>query len=484
MPVRTGPPDGSPELLSTPVALPADASAEAEAALSEGGPSTGGAAGSTGWVRDLPRPLGRPERLVLVGIGGDDEAGWRAAGATAARTASDAASLTVGLPASAPPAALRGLAEGLWLATYRFSLATGRVARADGRQAPRLRRVTIVVDGPERYEAAFAAARATAEATALARDLTNMPSSRKNPAWFADQVRRAADGRPQLTVSVRGPAQLAAEGFGGILAVGGGSAGEPRLVELSWRPRGANTHVVLVGKGITFDTGGVSIKPRDAMLLMRKDMGGAAAVVAATLGAADMGLPVRVTALAPLAENMVGASAYRPGDVIRHYGGTTSESTNTDAEGRLVLADAIAYAVRRLKPDFLVDLATLTGANAVSLGRRTAALYSDNDTLAAALTRAATEAGEQVWRMPLHSDYVEYLGSEIADLYSCPEQGAGSVVAALYLREFTGALRDRWAHVDMSAPSWIDTAEGELARGATGWGVRTVLRWLGGLSPA
>jgi leucyl aminopeptidase len=131
-----------------------------------------------------------------------------------------------------------------------------------------------------------------------------------------------------------------------------------------------------------------------------------------------------------------------------------------------------------------VDLATLTGANAVSLGRRTAALYSDNDALAGALARAADEAGERVWRMPLHADYVEYLGSDIADLYSCPEQGAGSVVAALYLREFTGALRDRWAHLDMSAPSWIDTAEGELARGATGWGVRTLLRWLGEVSRA
>jgi leucyl aminopeptidase len=214
------------------------------------------------------------------------------------------------------------------------------------------------------------------------------------------------------------------------------------------------------------------------MKLMRKDMSGAAAVVAATLGAAELNLPVRITALAPLAENMVSGSSFRPGDVIRHYGGTTSETSNTDAEGRLVLADAMAYAVRQLKPDVLVDLATLTGANAVALGKRTAALYSESDDLAGVFERAAAEAGEQVWRMPLPADYVEYLGSEIADLYSSPDRGAGSVVAALFLREFTGDLRDRWVHVDFSAPSWVDGPDGELARGATGWGVRTLLRWL------
>jgi leucyl aminopeptidase len=236
--------------------------------------------------------------------------------------------------------------------------------------------------------------------------------------------------------------------------------------------------VVLVGKGITFDTGGLSIKPVPAMKLMRKDMAVAAAVVAATVGAAALRLPVRVTALAPLAENMVSGSAFRPGDVVRHYGGTTSETTNSDAEGRLVLADALAYAVQELRPDLLVDLATLTGANAVALGKRTGALYSENDELAAGVLAAVAEAGEAAWRMPLPADYVEYLGSELADLYSAPTQGAGSVVAALYLREFTGDLRDRWLHVDMSAPSWADADDAELTKGATGWGVRSLLRWL------
>lgn len=195
-------------------------------------------------------------------------------------------------------------------------------------------------------------------------------------------------------------------------------------------------------------------------------------------------MKVRVTALAPLAENMVGADAYRPGDVVRHYGGTTSEIHNTDAEGRLVLADALAYAARRLRPDFLVDLATLTGASRVALGKRTAALFGDNDELTEALSRAAAQAGEQVWRLPLPGDYLEYLSSDVADYNHWPDVGAASVMAALYLREFAGQARGSWGHLDMSSPSWSDRADGELVKGATGWGVRTLLRWLTELGAA
>jgi leucyl aminopeptidase len=462
--------DGGPPTIP-PVGLAADALSEAEALL--GGADNPGRPGA---VQRLPRPLRRPAQLLLVGVGAGDEAGWRAAGAAIARAATREPAVTVAVPPGAPADAVRGLAEGLWLASYRFVAEPAGGGRPRG--APALRRVGIAVDDPAGYQAALDDAKVAARMTVFARDLTNTPSSRKNPAWFADQIERAARGRSGLSVTVYGPQRLLAGGFGGILAVGGGSASPPRLVELAWRPRGARTHVVLVGKGITFDSGGISIKPVAAMKLMRKDMAGAAAVVAAALGAAELGIPVRVTALAPLAENMVSGSAYRPGDVIRHYGGITSESTNSDAEGRLVLADALAYAVRRLKPDRLVDLATLTGANAVALGKRTAALYSESDELAAAMTAAGQAAGELMWRMPLPADYVEYLGSDVADLHSSPARGAGSVVAALYLREFVGELRDRWAHLDMSAPSWVDAKEGELARGATGWGVRTLLRWL------
>ncbi|MFS8477520.1 MAG: leucyl aminopeptidase [Micromonosporaceae bacterium] len=480
VPVRAVEPAGQPAETGQPaepcVALGPPLSAEISAFLADRRHT-----GRAGLLEVLPRPLGTPRRLLLVGIGTGSEGDWRAAGAAVARAARQDESVTVALPAGVPPAGLRGLTEGALLAAYRYRLG------ADAEDAaPRLCEVVLAVDGlapagePGAYEDAVRVARAVAEATILARDLVNTPSATKSPAWLAERMAAAAADRPGLTVSVRGPDDLAAEGFGGVLAVGGGSARAPRLVELSWRPDHAATHVVLVGKGITFDTGGIVIKPREGMKLMRKDMAGAAAVAAAAVGAAALRLPVRVTALAPLAENMVSGSAYRPGDVVRHYGGLTSEIRNTDAEGRLVLADALAYAVDRLAPDVLVDLATLTGANAVALGKRTAALYSDNDELAAALAEAAAAAGERIWRMPLPDDYVPSLASDVADLNNAPD-GAGSVTAALYLREFAGGARDGWAHIDMSAPAWADGPDAELTKGATGWGVRTLLRWLASL---
>ncbi|WP_446686799.1 leucyl aminopeptidase family protein [Plantactinospora siamensis] len=519
LPVRPGAggPGGA-ELAPGSWAPPADVRSEATALLPavrhSGGP------GET-YVGVRPgNPVGR---LVLLGVGGGTEADWRTAGAALARSGALDGTVALVLPGDAGVAEARGMAEGLWLASYRFRVPPQNGGgRPDGADAAAGRGTTgvpagpgttggadaagghdatggadaaggddpggtgepavwLVVSDPVGVQEALTAARITAETTRLARDLTNMPSSVKSPEWLADQIVAAAAGHPGLEARVREPDWLSAEGFGGVLAVGGGSVNPPRLVELSWRPEGATTHVVLVGKGITFDTGGLSIKPRDAMKLMRKDMGGAAAILAATVGAAALRLPVRITALAPLAENMVSGSAFRPGDVIRHYGGLTSESTNSDAEGRLVLADALSYARERLAPDVLVDLATLTGANAVALGSRTAALYSDNDELATAVLDAAAAAGERAWRMPLPDDYLEYLHSDLADLHSSPAAGAGSVTAALYLREFAGELRDRWLHLDMSAPSWAAADSAELTKGATGWGVRTLLRWLAGL---
>jgi leucyl aminopeptidase len=422
-----------------------------------------------GAVSTLPRPLRTPAKILIVGVGDGDEAGWRAAGAAAARAVPRDEPLQVTLPAETAPAAVRGLAEGLWLGGYRY-----REAPEPSRSAE----VVLITGDPERYAGSLRQARSVAAAVWLARDLTNTPSSLKNPAWFAEQVIAEVAARTGLTVTVREPDQLRAEGFGGILAVGGGSATPPRLVELGWHPDGATRHVVLVGKGITFDTGGISIKTREGMKLMRKDMAGAAAVIAATLAVADLNLPVRVTALAPLAENAVSGSAYRPGDIIRHYDGTTSESTNSDAEGRLVLADALGYAVARLEPDVIIDVATLTGANAVALGKRTAALYSHSDDLAGALAAAGAAAGENLWRLPLPEDYLEYLRSDIADRHSSPAQGAGSVVAALYLQDFVGDRVGAWAHLDMSAPSWADESDLDLTKGATGWGVRTLVRYL------
>jgi leucyl aminopeptidase len=463
------PVDGSGTLAATAVPLPAEMIAEAEAFRADRDHS-----GRAGLLHALPRPLRAPERLLLVGVGDGTEAGWRAAGAAIVRASLADGSVTLLLPPGADPATVRGAAEGALLAGYRYRLGADDGSRLLGE-------IVLVVSATGTlagYEEALRIARSVAEATILARDLVNTPSEVKTPQWFTEQISTAAAAHPGLTVSIRATEQLAAEGFGGILAVGSGSTRGPRLLELSWQPEGAGPHVVLVGKGITFDTGGIAVKPRDGMKLMRKDMGGAAAVTAAVVGAAALRLPVRVTALAPLAENMLSGTAYRPGDVVRHYGGLTSEIFNTDAEGRVVLGDALAYAADRLAPDLLVDLATLTGAATVALGKRTAALYSENDELAAALRDAAEAAGELVWRMPLAEEYRYAIDGEIADLHNAPQIGAGSVTAALFLREFTGPARDRWAHLDMSAPAWADGNDGELSRGATGWGVRTLLRWL------
>jgi leucyl aminopeptidase len=426
--------------------------------------------GAAGATRTLPRPLGTPRQVLLVGVGDGDAAGWRAAGAGLTRAAAKYERATVAFPAEITVDQVRALAEGALLADYRYRLGEPKPDR------PQLAELVLVVPDPQACVAPLAAAQVVAEATRLARDLTNTPSEEKSPEWLAEQLVVAAAGTG-AQATVWDPARLAAEGFGGLLAVGGGSARGPRLVRLDWQPERATRHVVLVGKGITFDTGGISIKPVDGMKLMRKDMGGAAAVTAATIAVARLGLPVRVTALAPLAENSVSGTAWRPGDVVRHYGGQTSEILNTDAEGRVVLADALAYGAG-LAPDVLVDLATLTGANAVALGKRTGALYSDNDELAQALAAAADAAGEQVWRLPLVEDYLDKIRSDVADLANSGDGGAGSISAALYLREFTGGARGRWAHVDMSAPSWADGADAELSKGATGWGVRTLVRWL------
>jgi leucyl aminopeptidase len=431
--------------------------------------------GSAGAVNTLPRPGRDPSHVLLVGVGAADEAGWRAAGAGLARAAADRTGVTLRLPVDAGRTAARDVAEGAWLASYRY-----RLAADPDERAPKLRRLVLAADDAEDVAEQITQARAVVDAVVLARDLTNAPSLQKSPKWFADRVANAAARHKGVSVTVHDEQALLAGGFGGILAVGAGSARPPRLVEMSWRPRRPHRHVVLVGKGITFDSGGISIKPLDGMRLMRKDMGGAAAVCAAVLGAADLGLPVRVTALAPMAENLISGAAMRPGDVVRHYGGLTTEVQNTDAEGRVVLGDALAYAVRRIKPDLIVDLATLTGASHVALGKRTAALFSHDDELVEALSAAGSEVGEPLWRLPLADEYLAGITGGIADLNNSAP-GPGAVTAALFLREFTGAMRDRWAHIDMSAPAWSDRHDGYLVKGATGWGVRLLLRWLAAL---
>jgi leucyl aminopeptidase len=366
-------------------------------------------------------------------------------------------------------ARLRAFVEGLSLGGYRFSLASA--------PAP-AKRVVELAEVDDAY--AFEQGRRGARATAWARDLTNTPSDTKTPAWLGAQAEKVLSPLG-VRVRVHDTEWLAARRFGGVLAVGGASSAPPRLIEATWRPRGASTtpHIVLIGKGITFDTGGLNIKPGDGMKTMKTDMGGGAAVLAAMRLIAETGVPVRVTALVPAAENAFGASSYRPGDVVRHYGGRTSEIANTDAEGRIVLADALAYAAARLRPSVLVDVATLTGAMKVALGVRTAGLFATSDELADQLVAAGRASGEPVWRMPLSGEYERQLHSEVADANNAPGN-PGAITAALFLKHFTRGLP--WAHIDIAGPARADKDDGIRTRGATGFGARLLAEWVSSLT--
>ncbi len=425
-----------------------------------------------GEVLRIPLYSGAVRAIYLVGVGDASPRSLRKAGAGLARRAKDEAVVAIAIRSDRADAGLSALVEGLVLASYRFRAAG---AEPKGWQTERFE---LVTEAPKERQPVLDRTLAVVRAGLRARDLTNTPSLLKSPQWLAEQATAIAAGGG-LGIRVRDEKALVAEGFGGILAVGMGSTRPPRLIELTWTPRGAKRHVVLVGKGITFDSGGLSLKPNDGMVSMKTDMAGGAAVMAAMGAVRDLGVRVKVTGLVPAAENLPSGTAQRPGDVITHYGGRTSEVLNTDAEGRLVLADALAYATARLRPDVVVDLATLTGAASLGLGRRHAALYATTDALAAELTEAADRAGERVWRMPLAEDYAFALRSRVADLANIATDkrvSGGSIVAALFLSEFVDGCP--WAHLDIAGPARSDGDEDEVTKGATGFGARLLLRWL------
>jgi leucyl aminopeptidase len=414
------------------------------------------------------------ERVLLVGTGAATPADLRKAAAAVARRAKSAASLALDLRGlTVGEAQVRALVDGLLLACYGYTRKAEPKPRA-------LHQITIVVTDPSALQPHVDRAVAVARATAVARDLVNTPSLEKTPDWLG---RRATELLASLEVDVVDEKQLAARGFGGILGVGQGSSRPPRLICATY-DGGGSTTVVLVGKGITFDTGGLSLKPNEGMLAMKTDMGGAAAVLGTLRAVADLQLPIRVVGLVAAAENMPSGTAQRPGDVLTQYGGRTVEVLNTDAEGRLVLADAIAYADLDLHADVIVDVATLTGAMPVALGRRQAGLFASDDALAAQLEQASADSGERLWRMPLVEDYRVALDSPIADLRNIgnPRRklGGGSITAALFLREFTGGRP--WAHLDIAGPARSDADDDEVTKGGTGYGVRLLTRWLEALS--
>lgn len=455
--------------------------------------------GKPGQVAHVVAKVGeRLVRVAFIGVGGRSAAELRRAGGELGRLLRPGDIAVVPVPVGSTADGLaaegsrpvtsddqvRAFAQGIQLGSYRYTEKSS--AEQPGAQVWLLGLADsagLPGAGPARTGSAGAGAiddaAVIAAAVALSRDLSNTPSVRKCPQWLADAatvVARSPDAR--LSVRVWSERELADAGFLGLIAVGSGSDRPPRLIELSYAPPDARFHVVLVGKGITFDSGGLSLKPNDAMKPMKTDMAGGGAVIAVMSALARLGVSHRVTGLIAAAENMPSGAAYRPGDVITQFGGRTVEVLNTDAEGRIVLADAMAYADAKLAPDVIVDLATLTGAARIALGGVYGVLYSTSDALAAALLSAGEASGDRLWRMPLVDEYASALESPVADLSNIArkEGQPGSITAALFLREFAGSRP--WAHLDIAGAARAGSDDGDITAGATGFGTRLLLTWL------
>ena len=439
--------------------------------------------GDLGAVARIPtRGKTEASLLLIVGLGAPDkvtlETLRRGAGA-AARNASKDASLAVVVPSDLVSDAdaadrTRAVTEGAGLGAYAFTL-----YRSKPTDVPSITTVHVVpgegIDA-QAAEQGLDRGLVVVRATSLTRDLVNTPPQDKRPPALAERISELLAGK-DVDVKIHDEAALEEGGFGGILGVGRGSSEPPRLVELTYDPAGATGHVVLVGKGITFDSGGLSLKPSASMNTMKSDMAGAAAVAGVMSALSECEVKVKVTGLLALAENMPSGTATRVSDVLTHRGGKTVEVMNTDAEGRLVLGDALAYGAES-EPDAIIDLATLTGAQIVALGNKIAALMGNNDDLIAEIRTAAETAGEQVWHLPLPPEYADHLKSEVADFRNIgkPMQ-AGTLIGGLYLQKFVGDIP--WAHIDIAGPAFTEEGDGwYTAKGGTGMGVRTVLALL------
>ena len=407
--------------------------------------------------------------IAVVNKDSSDESLRQALG-TALRNISADADVVVGA-AGANPAQLRALAEGAGLGAYRYT-------RYHNDAAKRPKRITLAIGHKidKTSRSAVSDAGKLVSAVSLARDLVNDAPNDLVPETMA-QVCRDTFENSQVSVKVWSDAQLRRGKFGGLTAVGQGSAHPPRLVRLQYRPAKSDRHVALVGKGITFDSGGLSLKPAKAMEWMKADMGGAAAVLGAVKLAADWKLPIAVTGWLALAENMPSGTAQRPGDVITIRGGKTVEVLNTDAEGRLVLADALIEAAKE-DPDEIIDVATLTGAQLVALGPHVAGAMGNDDALRADVVAAGATAGESLWPMPLPPELRPSLDSPMADIANIGDRNGGMLTAGLFLAEF---VPDEipWVHLDIAGPAFNDSkAYGYVQRGGTGFAVRTLAQHL------
>jgi leucyl aminopeptidase len=423
-----------------------------------------------GEIIEIPLKIEDLNRIYLVGIGTATDEDIRKASSVLGRKvkASDANVLTA-IVEDKKQIEISVMA--LALANYQFTFKSEKKSKKP--------QFVIYGDFKDQIERANIFAKATWQA----RDLIHTPSNIKNPQWLANQAKSFVTASKSSALSIKVKAGRELKDFGGLVAVGNSSPKPgPRFVEVTYAPKGSANwpHVVLVGKGITFDTGGVSLKrPYDMMVGMKSDMAGAAAILSATVALAELKPKVKVTALLMCAENALSGTSQRPSDVIKHFGGTTVEVINTDAEGRLVLADGLAYADLKLDPDYLVDVATLTGAATLGLGRQYAAMYTRDNSLAKKLHLVGNTVGEKVWQMPLVDEYEVALESDIADFNHTADKydfSAGSVTAALFLEKFVGDRK--WVHFDIAGPGRSEVDAGENIKGGTGFATRLLLGWL------
>lgn len=411
------------------------------------------------------------QRVVLVGVGkpedhtprGMEEAG----GAAAAAMLRDARAALAADGMPAEHAIRAGL--GAMLRSYRFD--RYRTKEAEDAK-PKLQSLQVLTDDPGAAQAGWGAALAVAQGTALSRDLISEPPNVLNPAELAERCRPLAE--LGVEVEVLGPAELEAKGFGALLGVSQGSVNEPRVVVMQWKGGAEGERpLCFVGKGVTFDTGGISIKPAAGMGDMKWDMAGAGAVIGLMHALAGRRARANVVGLVGLTENMPSGNAQRPGDVVRSLSGQTIEVLNTDAEGRLVLADVIWYAQDRFDPVLTVNLATLTGAIIVSLGHEYAGLFSNDDALATRLSAAGAATGEQVWRMPLADAYDKLIRSDIADMKNIGGRPGGAIIGAQFIKRF---VRGPWAHLDIAGTAWSTKDAAVIPKGATAFGLRLLDR--------
>jgi len=439
-----------------------------------------GVKGKLGETLAVPS-LGRiPARSVmLVGLGKRSEAKLaevrRAAGSAAQKLSGfDTVATTLGQVGRSPEGTAQAVAEGLLLGAYRFDRYKTK-SDEDRRSGPKDVLLLVKPADSRRVRSAIVRAEVVSAAVAWARDLVNTPSRDATPEVMAGHAKALAK-EANLGVKVWSPTELAKGGFGGILGVGQGSANTPRLVELTYKGAGlTEAPIVLIGKGITFDSGGLSIKNAKGMETMKMDKGGASAILASMRAIASLKPKVNVVAVVPFAENMPSGSAQRPGDVIRHRNGKTSEVLNTDAEGRLILADALSLAVEK-KPAAILDTATLTGACVVALGNDVSGVFGNDRALVREVLAAGEAEDEPSWELPLFKGYRKDIDSPVADIKNIGTSYGGAITAALFLKEFVDDTP--WVHIDIAGPAWTDSVQPLGPRGATGVPVRTIVRFV------